>query len=97
LTPDITDHPTMVNSRQTSSTTATITAASFCARGRQGGRSHSIKRRSPHGPIRDLGELFIESAGSEAINRDIPVGDGTGSASDSDNRGRVFTIQQRGW
>jgi hypothetical protein len=26
------------------------------------------KRRSPYGPIRDLGELFIELAGSEAIN-----------------------------
>ena len=37
-------------------------------RGRQGGRSHCIKRRSPYGPIRDLGELFIESAGSEGIN-----------------------------
>jgi hypothetical protein len=36
-------------------------------RGRQGGRSHCIKRRSPYGPIRDLGELFIELAGSEAI------------------------------
>jgi hypothetical protein len=37
-------------------------------RGRQGGRSHCIKRRSPYGPIRDLGELFIELGGSEAIN-----------------------------
>jgi hypothetical protein len=37
-------------------------------RGRQGGRSPCIKRRSPYGPIRDLGELFIELAGSEAIN-----------------------------
>jgi hypothetical protein len=37
-------------------------------RGRQVGRSHCIKRRSPYGPIRDLGELFIESAGSEGIN-----------------------------
>jgi hypothetical protein len=36
-------------------------------RGRQGGRSRYIKRRSPYGPIRDLGELFIELAGSEAI------------------------------
>jgi hypothetical protein len=33
-----------------------------------GGRSHYIRRRSPYGPIRDLGELFIELAGSEAIN-----------------------------
>jgi hypothetical protein len=37
-------------------------------RGRRGGRSHCIKRRSPYSPIRDLGELFIELAGSEAIN-----------------------------
>jgi hypothetical protein len=37
-------------------------------RGRQGGKSHFIKRRSPYGPIRHLGELFIELAGSEAIN-----------------------------
>jgi hypothetical protein len=29
--------------------------------------SHYIKRRPPHGPIRDLGELFIELAGSQAI------------------------------
>lgn len=36
-------------------------------RGRQGGRSHCIKLRSPYGPIRDLGELFIELAGSEEI------------------------------
>ena len=35
--------------------------------GRQGGRSHCIKRRSPYGPIRDLGELFIELAGSAEI------------------------------
>jgi hypothetical protein len=36
-------------------------------RGRQGGRSHCIKRRSPYGPIRDLGELFIDLAGSEEL------------------------------
>jgi hypothetical protein len=37
-------------------------------RGRQSDRPHCIKRRSPYGPIRDLCELFIELAGSEAIN-----------------------------
>jgi hypothetical protein len=37
-------------------------------RGREGGRSRCIKRRSPYGPIRDLGELFIELAGSKAID-----------------------------
>jgi hypothetical protein len=33
-------------------------------RGRQGGRSHCTNRRSSYGPIRDIGELFIELAGS---------------------------------
>ena len=37
-------------------------------RGHQGDTSHQIRRRSPYGPICDLGELFIELAGSEAIN-----------------------------
>jgi hypothetical protein len=36
-------------------------------RGCRDGRSHRIKRRSPGGPVRDLGELFIELAGSEEI------------------------------
>lgn len=31
-------------------------------------RPHDVHRWSPYGPIRDLGELFIELAGSEAIN-----------------------------
>jgi hypothetical protein len=37
-------------------------------RGAKAAGSHCIKRRSPYGPIRDLGELFIELAGSEEIN-----------------------------
>jgi hypothetical protein len=43
-------------------------SSDWTIRGRQGGRSHCIRRRSPYGPIRDLGELFIELAGSGAIN-----------------------------
>jgi hypothetical protein len=42
--------------------------SNWTIRGRRGGKSHCIKRRSPYGPIRDLGELFIELAGSEAIH-----------------------------
>jgi hypothetical protein len=34
----------------------------------EGSRSHCIKQRSPYRPIRDLGELLMELAGSEAIN-----------------------------
>jgi hypothetical protein len=45
-----------------------LDGSDWTIRGRQGGRSHCIKRRSPYGPIRDLGELFIELAGSEEIN-----------------------------
>jgi hypothetical protein len=45
-----------------------LDGSDWTIRGRQGGRSHCIKRRSPYGPIRDLGELFVELAGSEAIN-----------------------------
>ena len=45
-----------------------LDGSDWTIRGRQVGRSHCIKRRSPYGPIRDLGELFIELAGSEAIN-----------------------------
>jgi hypothetical protein len=45
-----------------------LVGSDWTIRGCQGGRSHCIKRRSPYGPIRDLGGLFIELAGSEAIN-----------------------------
>ena len=45
-----------------------LDGSDWTIRGRQGGRSHCIKRPSPYGPIRDLGELFIELAGSGAIN-----------------------------
>jgi hypothetical protein len=44
--------------------------------GRQGETSHNIHRRSLDSPIRDLGELFIELAGSEEIEdyfRVIPL------------------------
>jgi hypothetical protein len=42
-------------------------ASDWTIRWHQGG-THCIKRRSPYGPIRDLGELFFELAGSEATN-----------------------------
>jgi hypothetical protein len=46
---------------------AKFDGSDWTIRGRHGGRSHCLKRRSPCGPIRDLGELFIELAGSEEI------------------------------
>ena len=45
-----------------------LDGSDWTIRGRQGDSSHCIKRQSPYGPIHDLGELFIELAGSEAIN-----------------------------
>jgi hypothetical protein len=45
-----------------------LDGSDWTIRGRQGDGSQVIHRRSPDGPIRDLGELFIELAGSEEIN-----------------------------